>query len=141
MKLLHRTFHDEYASLMMSLTHKQTYHTQKAYGEYELFHENAHAYVKAMTAQHGVPGIISFFEDENGREYIAIVNNSPFESDLFTLTISKQVSRVFNIHKNGEFEEDMRISHHDAIFEETDTAIQAGVYLAPGQMEVFRLEV
>lgn len=141
MKLLHRTFHDNHASLMSALTHKETYHTHKAYGEYELFHENAHAYIKTMESQHNVPGIISFFEDENGKEYIAIVNNSPFESDLFTLSISKQVSRVFLIHQNGEYEEDMRISHHDAIFEETDSSIRAGVYLAPGQMEIFRLEV
>lgn len=126
---------------MSALTHKETYHTHKAYGEYELFHENAHATIKTMESQHNVPGIISFFEDENGKEYIAIVNNSPFESDLFTLSISKQVSRVFLIHQNGEYEEDMRISHHDAIFEETDSSIRAGVYLAPGQMEIFRLEV
>lgn len=140
MSLLHRNFHDEYGSLMLRLSLKACHHIEKAYGEYTLFSKGMHPHVLSAFSDHHVPGIISFFQDDAGREYIALVNNSPFESDLFKLDLAPSVKRVLNVRKNGSDETDMRLNHHDAFYEEKNGRIQAGVWLAPGQMEIFRAE-
>lgn len=140
MSLLHRNFHDEYGELMMSLSLKRCFHFVKAYGGYPLFPENSHPLVRRVFSDHNVPGIISFFEDNQGREYIVLVNNSPFESDLFKLAISPSAAHVYNLRKNGADAQDMRLFHHDAYYSADAVEIQAGVYLAPGQMEVFRID-
>lgn len=141
LSLLHRNFHDEYGMLFQSFFLKSCYHVHKAYGGYELFKEDSHPIVKSVFSDHKVPGIISFFENEQGQKYIALVNNSPFESDLFKFTLSDGVKRIFNVRRNGADEQDMRANHHDAFFKEENGIIQAGVWLAPGQMEIFRPEI
>lgn len=140
MSLVLRSFHDDYGQLMCSLRLKQSFHFVKAYGGYPLFQENAHPVLRRVWSEHRVPGVVSFFEDEAGREYIAVVNNSPFESDLFKLALPAHTKHVYNVRLNGKDEKDMRRFHHDAFFHEDDIEVQAGVWLAPGQMELFRIE-
>ena len=140
MSLLHRNFHDEYGELMMSLSIKDCYHIVKAYGEYPLFPENRHPLIRRVFTDHRVPGIVSFFEDQEGREYVVLVNNSPFESDLFKMAIDPSVKHIYNLRKNGADAKDMKDFHHDAFYRDFGVEVQAGVYLAPGQMEIFRIE-
>ncbi len=140
MSLLHRNFLDEYGDLMMSLTLKDCYHVVRAYGGYPLFPENRHPLIRRVFSNHRVPGIVSFFEDETDREYVALVNNSPFESDLFVMALDPGVWHIFNVRKNGHDEKDMKSFHHDAFYRAGEDEVQAGVWLAPGQMEIFRLE-
>ena len=140
MSLLHRNFLDEYGDLMMSLTLKDCRHIVRAFGGYPLFPENGHPLIRRVASDHLTPGIVSFFEDEKGREYVVLVNNSPFESDLFRMAVDPKVRHIFNVRKNGRDEKDMRDFHHDAFYRGGEDEVQAGVWLAPGQMEVFRLE-
>lgn len=140
MSLLHRNFLDEYGDLMMSLTLKDCYHIVRAYGGYPLFPEGGHPLIRRVFSEHRVPGIVSFFEDERGREYVVLVNNSPFESDLFKMAIDPKVRHIFNVRRNGRDEKDMKDFHHDAFYRGGDAEVQAGVWLAPGQMEIFRLD-
>ena len=140
LSLIQRNFHQEYGELMMSLRLKECWHVVKAYGGYRLFPENTHPLLRRVFSDHRVPGIVSFFADDAGREYIALVNNSQTESDLFKLAVAPDAGRVLNVRKNGRQEQDMKRFHHDAFYRESDVEIQAGVWLAPGQMEIFRIE-
>ncbi len=140
MSLLHRNFLEEYGDLMMSLTLKDCCHIGRAYGGYPLFPENSHPLLRRVFSEHRVPGIVSFFEDERGREYVVLVNNSPFDSDLFKMTVDPKVEHIYNVRKNGRDEKDMKDFHHDAFYRGGDVEVQVGVWLAPGQMEIFRLE-
>ena len=69
-----------------------------------------------------------------------LVNNSPFESDLFKMAFDPSVKHIYNVRKNGADEKDMKDFHHDAYYNACDVEVQAGVWLAPGQMEIFRIE-
>ncbi|MGI6173750.1 MAG: hypothetical protein ACOYI8_07580 [Christensenellales bacterium] len=140
MSLLQRNFRDEYGSLMMSLRLKSCHHIVKAYGEYPYFPENTHPTLRRVFSEHRVPGIVSLFEDAEGREYVVLVNNSPFESDLFKLAVRPDVKHIYNVRKNGSDEKDMKDFHGDAFYRIDDVEAQAGVWLAPGQMEIFRIE-
>jgi hypothetical protein len=50
------------------------------------------------------------------------------------------VKKVLRISQNGKSTEDMVTSHWDAFYEEHADHIEAGVWLAPGQMEIFCFE-
>ncbi len=69
---------------------------------------------------------------------MAVVNNSPYESDRFKMSIDPKASHIFKVRKNGRREIDLRINH-DAFHRETEEEVLIGFWLAPGQMEVFRL--
>ena len=140
MSLIQRNFHDEYGELMMSLSLKDCWHIVKAYGGYRLFPENTHPLVRRVFSDHHVPGIVSFFEDAEGREYIALTNSSQTESDLFKMAFDPSVRHIYNLRKNGADAKDMKDFHHDAYYRDFGAEVQAGVWLAPGQMEIFRIE-
>ncbi|MCQ2446183.1 MAG: hypothetical protein MJ141_04820 [Clostridia bacterium] len=135
-----KVFHAMYGELMMKLSWKKTWHFEKAYGDYPLFPENEHPFIKRMISEQGLPGILSLFEDEDGKEYAVMVNNSPFKPGRFAFALPKDTKKIWRIQKNGDMTVDFKVSHHDAIYQEKDDEIIAGCFLAPGQMEVFRFE-
>jgi hypothetical protein len=135
-----RKFRDHYGALFMSLDFIEAFHLYKSYGGYPLFKDNAsHKLVRRVSSAHSVNGIVSFFTGKNGKEYVVLTNNSKTESDLFTMALDPKVKTAYCITENGGKEEDFALSHWDATFSSNDIETQIGVYLAPGQMEVFRL--
>ena len=135
-----RRFQDEHGQLLMDLRFKSAYHVYKAYGDYPLFAEReTHPVLRRITSEHQVPAMVSFFTDPTGREYVVLVNNSPFESDLFKLWLDPGV-RIYNLRQNGAERRDMALWHHDAYWYESPDEKRAGVWLAPGQMEIFCIE-
>lgn len=132
-------FKADYGELMMKLELDRCYHLVKNYGGYPLYEAGAHPLIRRAFSDHDVPGMLSVFKDGEGREYIALVNNSPFESDLFKLALEPGTHAI-NVRENGADEQDMALYHHDAFYREDEGEVQAGVWLAPGQMELFRLE-
>ena len=135
-----RIFHAMYGDLLVNLKWKRTWHFQKAYGGYPLFGEDDHPLIMHVNSEQGLPGILSRFEDAQGKEYICIVNNSPFKPGCFTFTLSKKTQKILRIRENGAQEVDFIANHHDAVYRENAFDILAGCYLAPGQMELFRFE-
>jgi hypothetical protein len=135
-----RRFRDNYGALFMSLDFKDAFHLYKAYGGYPLFQDNAtHRVVRRVWSAHHVNGMVSFFTDKDNREYVVLTNNSKTESDLFAMALEPKVKTVYNLRKNGSQVFDFALQHHDAYYKTDDIETHAGVYLAPGQMEVFRL--
>ncbi len=136
LSLILRRFHDMYGKLLMDLKFKSTYHFNKVYGGFEEFTVNTHNIV-CMRAAHNLPGIVSFFEDEEGQEYVMLVNNSQTDSDMFYMTVDKEITKINRIELNGERVTDFVAHHQDAFYRAEDNTV--GVWLAPGQMEVFTL--
>lgn len=135
-----RTFHKTYGDLFLDLELTRSFHVGKAYGGFPLFEENMHKTVKNAVCLHGINGIVSFFKDRAGKEYIAVVNNSPYISGQVTLELSKEsISRFVRIGWNRS-ETDSLTHHHDEGFSESEGLYAYSPWLAPGQMNLYRLE-
>ena len=126
---------------MNRLRHEKTYHFCKAYGGYPLYSTYDLPHLRKAVSDHGLPGIVSSFTDEEGNRYLVLVNNSPRESGLFWLIFDggvRQVHRYWD--RNGEMcDMDFIASHHDANYGDDGNTARIGLWLAPGQMEVLRV--
>lgn len=140
MRRVQYRFHKMHGDLLYSLKHKKTYGFEKCYGTMDPFPQETHPLIRRMISTDRLPGLLSFFEDSEGREYAVMVNNSPFESGRFSFALDKKVKKIWRIELNGSAVSDFAKHHHDAIYGEHYDYIQAGAYLAPGQMEIFRFE-
>jgi hypothetical protein len=135
-----RSFQHTHGTLMAELIHENTVHCGKAYGGYDLFEENKYPLVKNVKSANGCPSILSFFHDTNGRKYIVIVNNSQTDSDYFTYYFDKSVKGIYRIAWGGT---EVDANKNDVVnrYSKTEDGSQNGAWLAPGQMEVYRLEI
>ena len=96
-------FHRRYGTLMNRLRHEKTYHFCKAYGGYPLYSTYDLPHLRKAVSDHGLPGIVSSFTDEEGNSYLVLVNNSPRESGLFWLIFDGGVGQVHRYwDRNGE---------------------------------------
>jgi len=111
-----RDFHNDFGELFMGLTLKESLHVGKCFGGYKPFVKNVHPLIRRVNTRRQLPAIISYFEDAEGKEYVALVNNSQTESDLFTLSLPKG-TKVYNVRKNGAIMDDMKDHHHDAFYD------------------------
>lgn len=139
MRRVQLIFHRRYGDLMTALRHVKTWHFCKAYGNYPLYTTYEISHLRKTESVHGLPGIVSTFRDAEGHEYLVLVNNSPKESGLFQLILDPGVTR-FDRYWDGGAPINFITSHHDAIYAAHDSHTVAGFWLAPGQMEVFRIE-
>lgn len=135
-----RYFNDMYGELLMNLKFKKAYQYVETFGGYEDFSVCTHPLIKTVTTDYGQPGIISFFEDDKGREYTCIVNNSQTETDHFVVHLDKKTKSIIRTALNNKRNTDFRKFHHDADFSERDDELCVGFWLNPGQMEIFRFD-
>lgn len=141
LSLVLRRFHAMYGDLLTTLTFRDTFHVVKSYGGFPLFPEDTHPHIRRIESVHGLPGIVSFYEDGAGKEYVVLVNNSPFESGQFRFILPRdKTHHIVRTELNGKSMVDFRAFHHDAHYAETADTISAGVWLAPGQMEIFIID-
>ena len=140
MARVQKRFHAMHGDLLSSLRHRKTWHFGKCYGTYDHFPQDTHPLIKRMHSVDRLPGILSFFENAEGREYAVLVSNTPFEPGRFEFVLDKKVKHIHRLEMNGSKDTDFAAHHHDAIYHEEYDAIHAGVWLAPGQMEIFRFE-
>ena len=124
----------------MRLTHRASWHLGRVYGGWAEWKEGSHAYVKRFTSDHGLDGVISRFTDETGNEYVAILNNDQKESGMFHIVLEPSVKRLWRVCFGG-VEHDVATDCWDADYRIADDGnIISGTWLAPGQMEIYRLE-
>lgn len=140
MARVHKRFHAMYGDLLYRLKFRKVYHFEECYGGVEEFPENTHPFIRRMISEDRLPGILSFFEDENGKEYCVLVNNSFERNCRFHFELNKNVKKICRTAMNGTWMTDFAKSHWDAFYEEHEDCIRAGVWLAPGQMEIFCFE-
>ena len=138
MRRVQKLFHRRYGEMITRMKHGKTWHFQKAYGDYPLYMTYEIPRLRKMESAHGIPGIVSTFYDENGEIYLCLCNNSPFESGLFSFVFDPGVTSCTRYWDNGR-EIDFIRSHHDAIYEAHASFTKIGVFLAPGQMEIFKV--
>ncbi|MBR2988689.1 MAG: hypothetical protein IKC64_03085 [Clostridia bacterium] len=142
MKRIHKKFHRDYADIVRTAKHIKTFSCGDDYGvfpsvtavESELAEIGLHEFVSAN--KHN--GLLGLFEDKNGEKFIMLFNNDYAQSDLFKITVSPKVKKVWRIY--GEDKIDFEKNHWDAFFTRDSKAVTASVYLAPGQIEIFKLE-
>ena len=97
-----RRFNNQYGELMMKLKRKSTYATgyQKR-GIYPELNDEAHDLVKVSGYE---DGIVSFFEDAEGSEYIAIVNASMQFRATWVIDYDPEKCVVKEVSANGRHE-------------------------------------
>lgn len=134
-----RSFLYTYGDLMYRLKHKRTYHFGKAYGTYPLFQKNMQELVTDMACEDDLPGILSYFQDLNGDKYVILVNNSQTSDGNFILTYHTCVKKIYRIAWGGE-EEDASLRDVCNNYTVLADGIQNSACLAPGQMEIYRIE-
>ena len=170
--MVQNTFQNQFGSLFTHLIHDETYHTLITFGGYPRFEYKTHKYLKNVTSDSRIPGLVSFFHTENGDEYMAFVNNSRTESGMFTFKFTDRVKEIYRVAytncgqvmptgsfigndkdaptskdvmypviktENGSYEINCRKNDNANCLCEKNGEIQNSAWLAPGQMEVFRV--
>ena len=111
----------------------KTIHYGKAYGEVELWEKGkSDDLVMDISSPHNLNAVVGFFELD-GKKYVAIVNNSPTETGMFRIHVSKKAKNVlqWNWHSNL-----VRGKYTQA----TDNEYICGDWYAPGQMKLYCIE-
>ena len=137
-----RRLHNMCSDLFYRLRHKKTYHVVRAFGGYEIFPGDTHKFVRMVDSVHRLPAIISFFEDEEGKEYVVLMNNSKTEAGSFALVLNENVKKIFYVEENGKLEREFTIENNPLLhtFHKNKEGTFVGDWLTPGQMMIFRFE-
>ncbi len=144
LKRAQKRFTIHHAEILMRLFHQKAFHITKHYGGYEGFPADGYCGVKRAYSSNTffgyydidpIPGIVSFFKDENGCDYIAIVNNTKDTPGSITLDFDKKVKKVLHVYYNGDMLNDIPLKDENNIgYYSHET------WLAPGQMELYKIE-
>lgn len=158
-----RSFQHQFGSLFAQLEHDETFHCERNYGGYPLLEYKRHPLIQQVTCDHKLPSMVSFFHLEDGTKYMALVNTSQAESGYFHCHFSSKVKEVHRVcyveqeldrcSKNltagkypytamkwGGYEVNCArndVCNHYGVDE--SGIIHNGTWLAPGQMDVYRL--
>ncbi|CDC76922.1 putative uncharacterized protein [Candidatus Colimorpha enterica] len=135
-----KLFRYQHGELLANLKLKEIYHFRKAYGGYQEFPSEGRGVITAFDSSEELPAILSFFVDENGEEYVVVVNNSPSVTGKFTFVLDKaKTSRMVRVRENGKRFDDCFRSGGTAMYCETEKERKIAVWLGPGQLEIFKI--
>lgn len=130
-----RTFLKWHAPVLLESELLAAWHVGKAWGGWPAF--DGSGLVKAAESQHGVPLIVSHFRHAGGADYVAVVNNSQNRNTRATLVVRGDRP---NLHRVGwEGAETALVDSCGNGAERGADYIKVGWWLAPGQMELFRV--
>ncbi len=126
-----KRFNIHHGEIMGRLNHVESYGVGIAYGGYHYFLEGASELIDRAVCPNG---ILSFFKDEDGSDYAAIVNTNQTTSCTFALGFSDKVAEAGIVRFNGN-------SYNELCKREgTNGPISSGeIWLAPGQMELIKI--
>ena len=150
------TFGKQFGPLFARLIHDETWHTGKAYGGYPLLESGMHPLLDRVRCDHELPGVASLFHLPDGTKYLALVNNSQTESGYFHVFLTprvKEMHRVcFAMQDNGGNPYpyvrtpwggvEVNCARNDVCNGfgiNPEGIVHNAAWLAPGQMEVYRL--
>ncbi len=127
-----RTFQKIHGPTLARLTHHDVWHVGKVYGGYSSRIDSEH--VQGVRAPYDV--IISEFFDADGVPYVAIVNNTFTESGQAVITWHGH-PKVHHLCWDSK-----EVPHRNYFDDDNpeNPATMTGPWLAPGQMELFRLD-
>ena len=146
LKNVQRRFCRDYADLFCHRDHLGVYTVSRAYDGVSPFDASVIPAAKAtgvcqVAAGRNTPGLVTFLRGTGpyaGKEYVMITNNTCTNSDMFTITVAPDKTRFLRAYAHDEV--DFAVHHWDAYFQKTEQGTQCGVFLAPGQSELFRFE-
>lgn len=124
-----RRFHDHYGELFMKLHYKSTYFNHKSYGGFETMGVGTHPIITYVRST--APALISFFEDDEGNEYLVLVNNSMTEPGVFRPEFDREKYKLEEVFFNGQMMVEYDLGKSEAHWD--------GLWLHPGQMEVYKI--
>ena len=131
-----RLFQDEYGELFLKLKRKATYFTHKGYGGYTTFPHGAHPVIKTVRSTEN--GMVSFFEDADGNEYLVLVNATFTNPGVYRPEFDRSQYKLIYIRKNDA---DINVVEHHCEYTIGKTEDHwDGVWLYPGQLNIFRIE-
>ena len=129
-----RFFQELHGPLMVTLKLQKVFHVGKAYGGWSETIDSE--LVKAGQSQGDkFPVIISEFKSPDGEDYIAIVNNSQTVSGQALVTLHGK-PKLFRAAGDSEGPAKMYVDDANP----NSPVTKIGPWLAPGQMEVYRVE-
>ncbi len=102
LKRCQRRFSTHYGEIFMKLRRKSTYLVKSDRGVFPTFTEGCHDAIKKIRANDET--LVSFFEDGEGREYLAVVDlETRFYGDVF-IHIDKSRTTLVELNMNGAVE-------------------------------------
>ena len=82
--------------------------------------------------------MVAFFEDDEGNEYLVLVNASFTKPGVFRPEFDRDQYKLIWLRKNGN---DIQVIQHNEEYRDGKTeAHWDGVWLYPGQLNIFRIE-
>lgn len=131
-----RSFLKWHAPILLESKLVYSSHVGKCWGGWPAF--DGSGLVAKATSSVGTDLIISEFKHQNGSDYLAVVNNSQKESTSAELVVRGNKP---NLHRVGwEAKETALVDSTGRGAEQGTDYIKLNRWLAPGQMELFRVE-
>ena len=127
-----RRFADHYGEILMSLKRKNTWIVGDPRRNYSNFKPGDHELI--LNAKIDDTGVLSIFEDENGTEYLCIVNGCDKFYATFTVEFDSSKCTLTELHQNGKTE----IPFGSDNFGLGAATNEFGVY--PAQLRLFRID-
>lgn len=126
-----RRFNDQYGELIMRLHHTKSYLTGSSVGGMEVFKNGSHPYISGIRCTE--QAVVGFFTDDDGVEYMALVDASQTNPGVYKIDHDRSKLRIEELTFNGKCASDYGPMNTDEHWD--------GVWLYPGQMNLFRLTV
>jgi hypothetical protein len=133
---VNRSFLQWHAPLLLELELKNVYHEGQVWGGYPRLADNSRL---VHHTEGRLPLIVAEFKDGLGRDIVAVVNNSQENSDQAIIRW-RGTPRVVHIRWQGQEEEARAYVRDEADRGKPTDEIMTGLWLAPGQMEMYRLD-
>lgn len=135
---IHRTFLKREAQTMLGLTLDRVSFVNRAYGGFPLFVDFTDPLVSYVRTSDNTPAICSVYHDEEGRTYVAITNNSVKES-LHVDTMIKGKRNIYRVDFGPRETCIAESNWSDSKFTASEEGCLISTWLAPGQMELYRI--
>ncbi len=127
-----RTFGNWQGKVLCRLTHQRAWHVGKRYGDWPNTLDSE--YVRDVRAK--FPVIVSEFVDADGQPYVMIVNNTVDRSGQAVITWHGK-PELHHVAWGGGEDSPRKYFDDD---NPTNPATMVGAWLAPGQMELYRVD-
>ena len=148
MKRAQTRFNIHHAKILMKLHIKESFFITKRYGGFPAFPEGGYCGIKKAYCNTDffgcyefdpIPGIVSVFDGEDGYKYVAVVNNNRKDAGNITLEFDSTVKDIKYVYYNGN---QLNGCTGNGWSNKKDAnCIREEIWLAPGQMEILRIEM
>lgn len=128
---VNRTFNKSLGPVLAKIHHKGTWHIGKAYGGWPPL-SKTDPFIQAILSE--TPFIYSRFEDDRGRPYLLVMNNSPDTAIQAHFRFDPSIKILHRIGWQGEV-------HEETIHRRYETFSELSKWFMPAQMELYRVEL